>query len=45
MSATPGGVQRLAPSLGEHTDEVLSEFGFERAAVDALVSQGVVARA
>jgi len=38
-------VQRLAPSLGEHTDEVLGEFGFERAAVDALVTAGVVARA
>ncbi|MCY1227707.1 Formyl-CoA:oxalate CoA-transferase [compost metagenome] len=45
LSATPGGVQRLAPSLGEHTDEVLGEFGFEREAVDALVSAGVVARA
>ncbi|MET3373834.1 formyl-CoA transferase [Variovorax boronicumulans] len=45
LSATPGGVQRLAPSLGEHTDEVLGEFGFERTAVDALVTAGVVARA
>lgn len=45
LSATPGGVQRLAPSLGEHTDEVLGEFGFERATVDALVTAGVVARA
>lgn len=44
LSATPGGVQRLAPSLGEHTDEVLGEFGFDSAAVDALVAACVVAR-
>jgi crotonobetainyl-CoA:carnitine CoA-transferase CaiB-like acyl-CoA transferase len=24
MSATPGSVRRAAPTLGEHTDEVLS---------------------
>lgn len=28
MSETPGGVQRRAPMTGEHTDEVLSAFGF-----------------
>jgi glutaryl-CoA transferase len=27
LSATPTGVERLAPALGEHTDEVLSEYG------------------
>ncbi len=27
MSGTPTGVARLAPALGEHTDEVLREFG------------------
>ncbi len=27
LSATPTGVARLAPALGEHTDEVLREFG------------------
>jgi crotonobetainyl-CoA:carnitine CoA-transferase CaiB-like acyl-CoA transferase len=27
MTGTPTGVERLAPALGEHTDEVLREFG------------------
>jgi len=27
LSASPTGVERLAPALGEHTDEVLREFG------------------
>lgn len=33
MSASPGGVQRRAAELGEHTDEVLNELGFD---VDAI---------
>ena len=28
LSETPGTVRRPAPTLGEHTDEVLAEFGF-----------------
>lgn len=28
MSETPGGVQRRAPMVGEHTDELLATFGF-----------------
>ncbi len=40
LSATPGKVSRPAPLLGEHTREVLGEFGFSRAEVEALLAQG-----
>jgi crotonobetainyl-CoA:carnitine CoA-transferase CaiB-like acyl-CoA transferase len=28
LSATPGGVTRAAPLLGQHTDEILAELGY-----------------
>jgi len=37
FSATPAGIGRLAPRLGEHTREVLSEAGFDEAEIDALM--------
>ena len=33
---------RRAPKLGEHTDELLAELGYDEAAVAALREQGVV---
>jgi crotonobetainyl-CoA:carnitine CoA-transferase CaiB-like acyl-CoA transferase len=36
LSATPGTVSRAAPLLGQHTREVLGEFGFAPAEIDAL---------
>jgi formyl-CoA transferase/CoA:oxalate CoA-transferase len=36
MSGTPTACDRLAPRLGEHTDEVLREFGLSDADLDAL---------
>jgi crotonobetainyl-CoA:carnitine CoA-transferase CaiB-like acyl-CoA transferase len=42
LSGTPTGVERLAPILGEHTDEVLREFGLSDADVAALRSANVV---
>jgi formyl-CoA transferase len=42
MLGTPGGVKRRSPLLGEHTDEVLAEFGFSREDIDALKADKVV---
>jgi len=36
LSASPGKVTRAAPTLGQHTREVLAEFGFSSAEIDAL---------
>lgn len=41
FSATPSGIRRLAPALGEHTAEVLGGFGFSPAEIDALHARGV----
>lgn len=43
LSATPWQVQRPAPSLGEHTGEVLGEIGITPDEVARLFSAGVVA--
>ncbi len=40
LSATPGGLRRGAPLLGEHTREVLLEHGYAESAIDALVGSG-----
>jgi len=40
FSATPGGVQRGAPQLGEHTREVLREYGYSDAEIKQLVTDG-----
>jgi crotonobetainyl-CoA:carnitine CoA-transferase CaiB-like acyl-CoA transferase len=42
LSETPGSVRRRAPGLGEHSREVLLEFGFDAAEIDSLVEAGVV---
>lgn len=36
LSATPGGIRRSAPRLGEHTDEVLRKLGYDEAAIREL---------
>ena len=42
MSKTPTEARLPAPALGEHTREVLSDFGFTAAEVQALETDGVV---
>jgi len=40
LSASPGKVARPAPLLGQHTREVLAEFGFSASEIEALVHSG-----
>ncbi|MBV8247002.1 MAG: CoA transferase [Comamonas sp.] len=42
LSATPVSYRRAPPTLGQHTDEVLREFGLDEHAIAALHQQGVV---
>ena len=42
LSATPGGVRRNAPALGQDTDEVLRGIGLTQAQIQALKDKGVV---
>lgn len=43
LSGTPGRIARPAPTLGQHTDEVLAWLGLEKAAISRLREAGVVA--
>ena len=43
LSRTPGKVLRPAPTFGQHTREVLAEFGFTAVEVDALYAANAVA--
>ena len=42
FSKTPTRITRPAPMLGEHTREVLREYGYTDTDIDALVADGVV---
>ena len=43
FSHTPTRIDRPAPLLGEHTKELLREFGYADAEIDAFLAEGVVA--
>jgi crotonobetainyl-CoA:carnitine CoA-transferase CaiB-like acyl-CoA transferase len=42
FSATPTRVNRAAPLLGEHTREILAEYGLAPAEIDKLIDAGDV---
>lgn len=42
FGATPASVRRPAPRQGEHTAEILSELGFDAAAIEDLAARGIV---
>jgi hypothetical protein len=42
LSETPGRFAHRAPMLGEHTDEILAELGYSKAAIDALRAANVI---
>ena len=44
-SATPPGIRRHAPRLGEHSREILSEAGYTTAEIDAMIAAGVTREA
>jgi len=43
FSATPTRIDRAAPMLGQHTRELLSEYGYDEAEIDSMLASGVVA--
>jgi crotonobetainyl-CoA:carnitine CoA-transferase CaiB-like acyl-CoA transferase len=42
LSRTPARVERAAPMTGEHTREVLTDLGYDAAALDGLLADGVI---
>lgn len=42
LSATPGSIRSRAPLLGEHTDEVLNQLGYNSAAIHLLREQHII---
>lgn len=42
MSRTPASIAMPTPGLGEHTDEILAEFGYDKPAIEALHKDRVV---
>ena len=42
FSETPGNIRRPPPRFGEHTEEVLTEFGYTTGEIDSLRDRGIV---
>ena len=43
LSRTPGTVHAAAPALGEHTEEVLGEAGYDADEIEVLLASGAAA--
>jgi crotonobetainyl-CoA:carnitine CoA-transferase CaiB-like acyl-CoA transferase len=42
LSGTPGPIRRRAPTLGEHTEQILAKLGYDKKAITELRKKGVV---
>jgi crotonobetainyl-CoA:carnitine CoA-transferase CaiB-like acyl-CoA transferase len=42
LSETPGSIRRRAPTLGEHTDQILAQLGYDKQAIAALREKRVI---
>lgn len=42
LSDTPGTIERRAPTLGEHTEQILNEIGYDSAAIASLRQAGII---
>jgi crotonobetainyl-CoA:carnitine CoA-transferase CaiB-like acyl-CoA transferase len=42
LSGTPGSIRRRAPTLGEHTNQILAELGYDKKAIAALKAKGII---
>ena len=42
LTRTPSGIRSAAPEHGEHTDEVLAEYGYSASEIQAFREQGVI---
>jgi crotonobetainyl-CoA:carnitine CoA-transferase CaiB-like acyl-CoA transferase len=42
LSETPGSIRRRAPTLGEHTDQILGKLGYDSKAIAGLRDRGVI---
>ena len=45
MSETPAAIERPAPLVGQHSAEILAEFGFAAAEIEAFIAANAVAQA
>jgi crotonobetainyl-CoA:carnitine CoA-transferase CaiB-like acyl-CoA transferase len=43
MSATPAAIERPAPLVGQHTAEILEQYGFHRSEIESLAEKGAIA--
>jgi crotonobetainyl-CoA:carnitine CoA-transferase CaiB-like acyl-CoA transferase len=42
LSGTPGSIRRRAPTLGEHTEQILAKLGYDKKAIAKLREKGVI---